>query len=329
MKKIWLRPSGFYFFAFFLLLILFYHKAVAQEPPLRFKIVTIKDEPLPFATVKVFSVADTINMQQKLSDSSGEASFNLPHGHVYRIEVTSVNHKPFSKTIHLNNTQTLFTLVVESQEKTLDNVVITSTRPLMRQEDDKTIIDPENIAATSTNAYEIIEKTPGLFVDHNGNVYLSSTTPALIYINGRDLKMSAADVATLLKSLPPNSIATIEVMRTPSAKYDASGSGGIVNVILKKGVKIGVTGSVNAGFNQGKYGNRFAGVTLNNNNGTLNSYLNLQASTRNNYEQLASNRLFTTDSLLSQDAFTKYPASSYYMGYGLGYQLNKKMGVEL
>jgi hypothetical protein len=123
------------------------------------------------------------------------------HGNVYTIEVTSVNHKPFSKIISPNGTQTLFTLVIESEEKTLDNVVVSSKRPLMRQLDDKTIIDPENIAASSTNAYEIFEKTPGLFVDHNGNVYLSSTTPALIYINGRELKMSAADVATLLKKL--------------------------------------------------------------------------------------------------------------------------------
>jgi len=322
MRKNGCGPTAFYFFTF-LLFILFSLKINAQQPPIRFEIVTIKNEPLPFATVKVLSVSDTI-MEQKLSDSSGLASFNLVHGNVYTIEVTSVNHKPFSKIISPNGTQTLFTLVIESEEKTLDNVVVSSKRPLMRQVDDKTIIDPENIAATSTNAYEIFEKTPGLFVDHNGNVYLSSTTPALIYINGRELKMSAADVATLLKSLPPNSIATIEVMRTPSAKYDASGSGGIVNVILKKGVKIGFTGSVNAGFNQGKYGNRFAGINLNNNTGKLNTYMNVEFSTRNNYEQLITNRLFRTDSLLSQNAFTKYPASSYYMGYGLGYQLNKR-----
>ena len=323
MRKIF-RPTGFYFFTF-LLLILFCHNVAAQQPPISFKIVTIKNEPLPFTTIKVLSVADSINMQQKLSDSSGLAYFNLVHGHAYTIEVTSVNHKPFSKSISINGTETFFTLVLEAEEKTLENiVVVSSSRPLMRQEDDKTIIDPENIAAASTNAYEIFEKTPGLFVDHNGNVYLSSTTPALIYINGRELKMSAADIATLLKSLPPGSIATIEIMRTPSAKYDASGSGGIVNVILKKGIKIGLTGSVNAGFNQGKYGNRFAGINLNNNTGTLNTYLNIQFSTRNNYEQLVTNRLFTTDSLLSQNAFTKYPASSYYMGYGLGYQLNTR-----
>jgi outer membrane receptor protein involved in Fe transport len=139
--------------------------------------------------------------------------------------------------------------------------------------------------------------------------------------------MAAADVATMLKSLPPNAIATIEILRTPSAKYDATGSGGIVNVVLKKGVRIGLTGSVNAGINQGKYGNRFAGINLNNNNGDLSTYLNIQYSKRNNYEQLITDRLFTPDSLLSQNALTKYPTNSYYAGYGLAYQLNKKWEI--
>lgn len=326
MKTTCLKPTGFYFFIFSLL-ILFSQKIGAQQLPINFKILTIKNEPVAFATVKVISVADTTNMQQKLSDSSGIVSFNLAHGHLFTIHISSVNYKPFSKTISINGTQTLFTLVIESLERTLENVVVNSTRPLMRQEDDKTIVDPENLAASSTNAYEIIEKTPGLFVDQDGNVYLSSTTPALIYINGRELKMSAADVATMLKSLPPNAIASIEIMRTPSAKYDASGSGGIINVILKKGIKIGLTGSINTGLNQGEYGNRFGGVNLNNNTGALSTYLNVQFSTRNNYEELITNRLFTTDSLLSQDALTKYPASSYYIGYGLGYQLNKKWEI--
>jgi hypothetical protein len=85
----------------------------------------------------------------------------------------------------------------------------------MRQEDDKTIVDPENLAASSTNAYEIMEKIPGLFVDQDGNIYLSSTTPAKVYINGREQRMSTLDIATLLKSLPPNAIASVEILRTP------------------------------------------------------------------------------------------------------------------
>jgi len=136
--------------------------------------------------------------------------------------------------------------------------------------------------------------------------------------------MSTADVATMLKSLPPGSIGSIEIIKTPSAKYDATGGGGVVNVILKKGEKIGLTGSVNAGLNQGIYGNQFAGFSLNNNNGKLNTYLNTQFSLRNTYEQIKTDRKFSADSLLSQDAYTKFPGKSFYVGYGVGYELTKK-----
>ena len=325
MKKNCIKIFPAYFVFFFLLF--FTNNLQAQKSTIKFRIITAKKEPVAFASIKIFPVADSVHFFQKLTDSLGIASFDLIPDLLYRIQVTSVNYKPIDKTIKLSAGQNSFTFIAEEVHTKLDNVVVTSTRPVMRQEDDKTIVDPENIAASSTNAFEIIEKTPGLFVDQDGNIYLSSTTPAQIYINGRELKMAAADVATMLKSLPPNAIATIEILRTPSAKYDASGSGGIVNVVLKKGVKIGLTGSVNAGMNQGKYANRFAGINLNNNNGALSTYLNVQYSKRNNYEQLTTERLFTQDSLLSQNALTKYPTNSYYAGYGLSYQLNKKWEI--
>ncbi|MBL0267664.1 MAG: hypothetical protein IPP99_03045 [Chitinophagaceae bacterium] len=80
--------------------------------------------------------------------------------------------------------------------------MVRSQKPLMRQEDDKTIVDPGNLGATSTSGYEVIEKTPGLFVDQDGNIYISSLTPAAIQINGRDMRMSAADVAPCGKPAP-------------------------------------------------------------------------------------------------------------------------------
>lgn len=298
-----------------------------SQAAIDFKIINSKKEPVVFASVTISSIPDTANRFQKITDSTGNVSFNLFRDRIYKVEVTSINYKPAEKIINLSGTQTAFTIVAEDLPRTLDNVVVTSRRPLLRQEDDKTIVDPENLAASSTNSFEILEKTPGLFVDQDGNIYLSSTTPAKIYINGRELKMAGADVATMLKSLPPNAIASIEIMRTPSARYDASGSGGIVNVVLKKGVRIGFTGSINAGFNQGEYGNRIIGTNLTNNNGSLTTYLNLQYSRRNNYEKLITERLFSSDSLLSQEAFTKYPTGGSYLGFGLSYQLNKKWEI--
>ncbi|MFI5132866.1 MAG: TonB-dependent receptor domain-containing protein [Chitinophagales bacterium] len=300
----------------------------AQEIPVTFKIVTSKQSPVSFATVNVINRTDTAQILKKVADSSGRAVFRLKKGIQYLVRVSSVNYQPVEKGISVTGNQNVFVITVESLEKTLNTVVITSKKPLMRQEDDKTIVDPENLVESSTSGYEVLEKVPGLFVDQDGNIYISSTTPATVYINGREMRMSAADMATMLKSLPPNAISKIEILRTPSAKYDASSSGGIVNVVLKKGVKIGLTGSINAGMQQGVYGNKFIGFNLNNNDGKKSYYINLNYGKRNSYERIITDRLFAPDSLLSQDAFTKYPSPTYFAGYGYADSAGKNWEVD-
>lgn len=298
--------------------------ASAQEINVTIKIINEKNDPVPAASVTILDRLDSLQNFKQVADSNGISIFRLSRGHQYAVQVSSVNYQSLEKGILLSGEQTRFTFTLESLPKTLSGVVVTSQRPLMRQEDDKTIVDPENLAATSTSGYEVIEKTPGLFVDQDGNIYINSLTPAAIYINGREMKMSTADIATMLKSLPPNSIERIEILKTPSAKYDASGTGGIVNVVLKKGVKLGLTGSVNAGWQQGKYGNAFAGFNLTNNSGRKTSYLNINYNRRNSFERIKTDRVYAPDSLLSQDASTKYPSGAYYAGFGISYQLSKK-----
>ncbi|HZH37301.1 MAG TPA: TonB-dependent receptor plug domain-containing protein, partial [Flavisolibacter sp.] len=296
----------------------------AQDAPVTLKFTNQKGDPVSFATVTIKSVDDSTAQQTALSDSLGTARFTLSQNTLYAVRATSVAYAALEKTIAVKPGVTTFRFTMQPASASLNNVVVTARRPLIRQEDDKTIVDPEQLANVSTNAYEIMEKTPGLFVDQDGNIYISSTTPARIFINGREQRMSATDIATILKSLPPNAISSIEILRMPSAKYDASGSGGIVNVVLRKGVRIGLTGSVNAGFNQGRYGNQFAGLNLNNNSGKLSTYINLNVSKRNSYEEIITNRRFAQDSVLRQDALTKYPANSYYVGYGVSYAINDK-----
>ncbi|MDP4264064.1 MAG: TonB-dependent receptor [Bacteroidota bacterium] len=299
-----------------------------EEVPVTFKIINSKKEPVRFATISVTNRTDTLEAFKKVADSNGVALFDLVKSRQYIITVSSADYKTFEKGITINADQTTFTFVLESLSKTLNEVVVRSSRPLMHQEDDKTVVDPENLAANSTNGYEVIEKTPGLFVDQDGNIYISSLTPASVYINGREMKMSAADIATMLKSLPPDAIEKIEILRTPSAKYDASGTGGVVNVVLKKGIKIGMTGSVNAGMQQGVYGNQFTGFNLSYNDGKKSSYINANYSHRSSYETIITERIIAPDSILSQDASTKYPANSFFTSYGIANSLSKKWDVD-
>jgi len=310
--------SGFLFISLF---------SQGQEIPITIKVITQKREPVAFASVTITNRTDSNQLFTKGADSSGIVRFNLTKNNQYLVRISSVNYQPIEKGISTSGNQTTFSFVAEPVGKTLESVVITSKKPLMKQEDDKLVVDPANLVDASTSGYEVIEKTPGLFVDQDGNIYISSMTPAAVQINGRDMKMSAADVATMLKNLPPNSILKIEIIKTPSAKYDASSGGGIVNVVLKKGVKIGMTGSINAGIQQGVYGNEFIGFNLNNNTGKKNSYLNFNYGKRNSYEKIVTNRIFNVDSVLKQEAFTKYPGNTLYTAFGTTWELNKKWEV--
>lgn len=287
----------------------------AQDITIKIRLQNSRKEPVAYASVSAINRLDSNQVIRQIADSLGHARIQLTKGRQYQITIEALNYRLLEKNILAGNGSTDLLYTLEEAGKTMDAVVIRAAKPLMRQEDDKTIVDPENLVAASSSGYEVIEKTPGLFVDQDGNIYISSLSPAAVQINGREMKMSAADVASILKSLPPTAIQKIEIVRTPSAKYDANSSGGVVNVVLKKGVRIGLTGSVNAGAQQGNYGNQLIGFNLNNSDGEKSLALNFNYSHRNSYEKIVTDRLFAPDSMLSQEAFTAYPGNTFFGSY--------------
>ncbi|WP_118975128.1 outer membrane beta-barrel protein [Taibaiella koreensis] len=300
------------------------YKLSAQQAPVSIRLSDGK-QPVSFAAITVIGQVDTQYRRSAIADTGGVALFDLDTPGLYLVQVTALNYKSLSKGIHARTGATDFNLLLEATGSAIGEVTIKAVKtPLIRQEDDKTIVDPSSLAEASTSGYEVLEKTPGIFIDQDGNIYLGSITPATVYINGREMKMSRTDIATMLKSLPPNAIEKIEILRTPSAKYDASGAGGIVNVVLKKGVKIGLTGSINAGFQQGTYGNQFGGVNIANSNGITSTYLNLNYTRRNGYDVLNTQRHIGGDSLLGQASRTTSPGNVYFLGYGISHEWNNK-----
>jgi len=296
---------------------------MGQQPALLIKVVDAKNNPVGFANISILHKIDSTKITNTITDSIGITKVNLGAKASYTIKVSAIGYKKFSKDYFINDQSSIAIKLTEDPTQ-LNEVVVRSTKALIRQEDDKSVVDPEALAASSTNAYETVEKVPGIFIDQDGNIYLNGLSPAGVQINGRDLKMSAADIAILLKSLPPNAIQKIELIRTPSAKYDASGGGGLVNIILMKGVKIGINGSVNTGFSQGVYGNQFIGFNLNNNNDKLSSYVNAQYSNNNNYTITNSDRILSIDSILRQEASAVSPNHSVNLGYGFGKTIKEK-----
>jgi outer membrane receptor protein involved in Fe transport len=319
-----MQKSALFLSVVFFLFISVPQAANAQNNPFSIRVVDAQNMGIIGATVRVAALANPSTTQNGVTDATGKIELRAKIGESYQAQISFVGYKTLVQTVRPTATQMAFQFTLEEDTKALNEVTITAKKPLIEQVDDMTVVDPAPIVDISTNALDVMEKIPGLFVDQDGNIYLNSATPASIYINGREQKMSTSDVATLLRNLPPNSIEKIEVLRTPSAKFDASGSGGVVNVVLKKGFKIGLTGGVNGGMNQGRYGNQFVGFTLNNSDGERTSYLNMNVSNRNSYDQVQTNRQFTADSLLSQKSFTTFPAQNIFTGFGFGFEPRKK-----
>lgn len=290
---------------------------LAQPRSYQFKVMDVKNHPIAFSSVRVVSVLDTHKVVSGISDSLGLLQLNIQANREYFIKANAIGYKKYEKRMAIENNTLIVIKLIEDPNQ-LQQVVVTSSKALIRQEDDKSVVDPEPLAASSTNAMETIEKTPGIFTDADGQIFLNGMTPAGVQINGRDLKMSPSDLATLLKSLPPNVIQKIELIRTPSAKYDASGGGGIINIVLKKGVNLGMNGSVNTGLQQGKLGNQFIGFNLNNNKDQFSSYLNTNFSNYNGYTNNYTKRFLKGDTILQQQAKTESPGQSIYVGYGIG-----------
>lgn len=288
--------------------------------------VTVSDNQKTFlagATIQLTSMADS-SQQFRISDPNGRARFEKVNQGVNQLRISYIGYQTLEKTVLVKNGEQNFQFQLESDVIALTEINVVARRPLIRQEDDKMIIDPEPIALMSTNTLEILETTPGLFVDPDGGIYLSSAVPASVFINGREQKMGTQDLMNLLRNLPPGSIQRIEVMRTPSAKYSASASGGIINIVLKKGMKIGRFGSANGGFNQGVYGNQFAGISMNNSGSRASEYLNFNVSNNNGIEDLNSSRLLRVDTALFQSAQTKRETKQAFLGYGISYELNEQ-----
>jgi hypothetical protein len=317
------------FLLFVLITIVFVSKLQAQGSQVNIKIADKAGKPFSLAVVMYYEKTrqkEGFNTQKAIkatSDSLGVLHLKVDSSKTYFFRTSWVGYQITDTSFNFSNIKEQVIILKESNAM-LNEVVVKSTKPLIRQEDDKSVVDPEPLAASSTNAYETVEKTPGVFIDQDGNIYLNGLSPAAIQINGRDLKMSASDIAILLKSLPPNAIQKIELIRTPSAKYDASGGGGVVNIVLMKGIKLGMNGSVNTGFAQGIYGNQFIGFNLANNNDKHNSYVNAQYSNNDGYTITQTDRTITIDTLLKQNARTTTPSNAMNVGYGFGKNIKEK-----
>lgn len=211
-------------------------------------VVDDKGEKGEFLSVLLLKAKDSTLAKGAVTDLQGKYEMTgMPAG-TYFISVTGIG---FAKTtspvfeFKLGN-HVVETITMKSSDTNLKGVTVTATKPMIEVQADKLIVNVEgSINSTGLTALELLQKSPGVQVDQDDNVVIEGKQGVRIYIDGKPSPLSGRDLASVLKSMQSSDIEAIEIITNPSAKYDAAGNVGIINIRLKKNKKLGTNGNIN------------------------------------------------------------------------------------
>lgn len=210
--------------------------------------------PMDFTTVSLFSKKDSSLVTGGLTNDKGEFSVpDIPLG-VYRVKISFIGYRDAVRdTLRIASTKpevNLGTVKIRPAAQALDEVVVSGEKPLFENAIDRRVFNVEkNLVALGGSATDVLETIPSIAVDQDGGISLRGSGSILVLIDGKPSSLTGADRGAILEQIPASAIERIEVVTNPSAKYDAEGVGGIINIILKKNKLEGINGlaTVSAG----------------------------------------------------------------------------------
>ena len=186
------------------------------------------------ATISLLRAKDSGLVKLSLTDKEGNFSFENVKNGKYVVMASSIGHrKVYSPSITITDGANVAvgTLKLIAQTTTLKTVAVETKKPYIERQIDKTIVNVDALISNAgSTALEVLEKAPGVMVDKDGNISLKGKQGVVIMMDGKPAYLSGQQLTNLLKGMPSSAIEQIEIMTNPSAKYDASGNSGIINL---------------------------------------------------------------------------------------------------
>ncbi len=245
--------------------------------------------PIEYATVGLFLQGDNKVVNGTTTDNRGVFKLNkIPKG-TYKLSINFIGYATINKTNLILNSQysniSFGDIKLSAKQNMLKEVTITKEKSIIENKIDKTVYNADkDITSQSGVAADVLKKVPQVSIDADGNVELQGNSNIRFLINGKPSALFGSNIADVLQSIPSNQIQSIEVITSPGAKYDAEGTGGIINIIMKRSTSQGFNGNLslsvgtrleNGSFNlnirKGKFGvNAFFGGNAQLNSTTVN-----------------------------------------------------------
>jgi outer membrane receptor protein involved in Fe transport len=310
-----------------LLSVVFGNKLYAQQGATISGSISAAGKGVEAASLSLLKTKDSSLVKLAVSDKQGNFEFTSIKTGNYLLRADAIGYKRFftpafavsNKNIRLDE------IKLTDDAKQLASVNVTATRPLIENKPDKTVV---NVDASTTNtglsALEVLEKSPGVTVDNDGNIKLKGKQGVIIMIDGKPAYLSGQDLTNYLRNLPANQLDQIELMTQPPAKYDASGNSGIINFKTKKNKNNGFNGTVTTSAIIAKYFKNTNSLNFNWRHGKINLFGNYGYSAWKGFNDIYINRSFRSG---RDEPFNKYYEQHTYGRYS-DYPFNFKTGLD-
>jgi iron complex outermembrane receptor protein len=286
------------------------------------------------ASVTLLRATDSTIVKLSVANKEGRYEFeSIPAGQ-YLLLVTAVGHaKQYSKIFELKEGANLELepIILSPATKELGAVTVSASRAPVEQKIDRLVVNVEaSITNTGTTALDVLEKSPGIVVDKDGNISLKGKSGVVVMMDGRPTYLGATDLANLLRSMPASQLDQIEIMTNPPAKFDASGNSGVINIKTKRNKQFGYNGNLNLGYGIGRYAKFNESFNFNYRNQKINFFSGINYNRNKGFNNLDIQRRFrdqSTKEITSnfiQEARMLFRPESYSGRAGVDYFVSKK-----
>ncbi len=266
--------------------------------------ITIINEQNEFLEGAIIEITDTLSgkkLPSAVTDKNGIAVLQLSPGAGYLLNAHFLGYA--DKRILVTGkliSEKKITIALVPDSKTLETVRVTSRKPFIQQAQGKVIINVDVAVTNSgTTILEVLEKSPGVMVDKNGGISLQGKTGVLVLIDDKQTYLSGADLNNLLSGMSSSQVEQIELITSPSSKYDASGNAGIINIKTKKNKQVGFNGVFSTAYSQGRYPKSNNSIVLNYRNGRFNTFLTYSNNYNKNFTDLYALRRYYNNGILT------------------------------
>jgi len=228
------------------------------------------DEFLEYATITLLDPLDSSVITGGITDNSGQFSVSAKKGN-YNVLIEFISFKNLIlNNVELNNNLNLGKIQLELDYESLDEVEIIAEETSVEIRLDKKIYTVgKDLTVRGGTGTDVLDNIPSVSTDIDGNILLRGNDAARILINGKPSRLVGIN-SSFIKELPADAIEKVEVITSPSARYEAEGSGGIINIILRKSKKLGLNGSLSS--NVGDPKSNSISSNINYRNGKINFF---------------------------------------------------------